>query len=241
MIDFHCHLDLYPNPHEVTKRCAEQGMYVLSVTTTPSAWEQSSALIAGAPRIRTALGLHPELAHERKGELELFDTLLPTCRYVGEIGLDGSPDYQKNWSDQVYVFEHILAACQSAGGRIMTIHSRRAVDEILNRLQAFPGAGPSVLHWYSGGLRSLERAVELGCWFSVGPGMIVGEKGRALVSRMPQDRVLTETDGPFAMVNGRNALPWDVDIVITALAEVWEISRDDVSGILHDNLRRLVA
>src|SRR5690349_15974628 len=180
MIDFHCHLDLYQNPQEVIKRCAEQGIYLLSVTTTPSAWKQSSALTAGAPRIRTALGLHPELAHERKTELGLFDNLLPDCRYVGEIGLDGSPDHRKNWSDQVYVFEHILTACQSAGGRIMTIHSRSAVDETLNRLQAFPGAGQALLHWYSGGLRSLERAIELGCWFSVGLAMIEGQKGRAL-------------------------------------------------------------
>jgi TatD DNase family protein len=240
MIDFHCHLDLYPNPQEVTKRCVEQGLYVLSVTTTPSAWEQSSALIAGAPRIRLALGLHPELAQERKVELDLFNSLLPGCQYVGEIGLDGSPDHRKSWSDQVYVFEHVLAACKSAGGRIMTIHSRRAADEVLTRLEAFRGAGVPVLHWYSGGVRTLEKAVALGCWFSVGPGMIGGERGRALVARMPRDRVLSESDGPFAVVSGRSAYPWDVDKVVTALAEVWKIGPDDVAGLLHDNLRRLV-
>ena len=45
MIDFHCHLDLYPNPREVAKECAKRGLYVLSVTTTPSAWEGTSAVL----------------------------------------------------------------------------------------------------------------------------------------------------------------------------------------------------
>lgn len=39
MIDFHCHLGLYPNPPAVRDECVRQGLYVLSVTTTPSAWE----------------------------------------------------------------------------------------------------------------------------------------------------------------------------------------------------------
>ncbi|HEX4407401.1 MAG TPA: Qat anti-phage system TatD family nuclease QatD [Xanthobacteraceae bacterium] len=241
MIDFHCHIDLYPDPHEVAQRCADQGIYVLSVTTTPSAWKQSSALVGDAPRIRVALGLHPELARERKGELDLFDTFLPSCRYVGEIGLDGSPELKEIWSDQVQVFEHVLAACEGAGGRIMTIHSRRAADEVLDRLKVFKRAGQAVLHWYSGGSRSLDKAVDFGCWFSVGPGMIRGEKGRALIERMPKDRVLTETDGPFSNIKGKSAYPWDVDMVIVGLSEVWRMGADEVAVILNGNLRRLVS
>ncbi|MBZ0148588.1 MAG: TatD family hydrolase, partial [Pseudorhodoplanes sp.] len=235
-----CHLDLYSQPEQVVRECVARELYVLSVTTTPSAWGQSSALVEGADRIRCALGLHPELAHERKGELELFDALLPQARYVGEIGLDGSPVLKRHWADQVHVFEHILATCKSAGGRIMTIHSRRAVSAVLERLADFDGAGTPILHWYSGGHADLQKALDLGCWFSVGPGMVSSERGKALVARMPQDRVLTETDGPFAIVDGRNAAPWDVDKAVAALADVWKISQDDVAGILDDNLRRLV-
>src|ERR1035441_1290583 len=91
VIDFHCHLDLYPNPLAIRDECDRRGMYVLSVTTTPSAWKGTSALAAPTKRIRTALGLHPQLAHERMSELALFDSYLPETRYVGEIGLDGAP------------------------------------------------------------------------------------------------------------------------------------------------------
>ncbi len=134
MIDFHCHLDLYPDPHAVAQDCAARGLYVLSVTTTPSAWKGTSALAAGAPRIRTGLGLHPQLAHERKRELELFERLLPETRYVGEIGLDGAPEYKPYWSDQMAVFKRILDACRNAGGRILSIHSRRAASAVLDVL-----------------------------------------------------------------------------------------------------------
>src|SRR5579862_7818767 len=107
MIDFHCHLDLYPDPVAIRDECVRKGVFVLSVTTTPSAWQGTSALSASMPRIRTALGLHPQIAHERQSELSLFDALLADARYVGEIGLDGAPDFRPHWQIQIMVFDHI--------------------------------------------------------------------------------------------------------------------------------------
>lgn len=239
MIDFHCHLDLYSDPKSVVGECAERGLYILAVTTTPSAWEKSSALTAGRRRMRSALGLHPQLARERRSELELFDTFLPQTRYVGEIGLDGGPECKSHWSDQLYVFDHVLSSCRSAGGRIMTIHSRRAAGPVLDRLKLFQGSGVPILHWYSGSLSNLRRAIDLGCWFSVGPAMLASERGRALAAEMPLDRVLTETDGPFARIDDREARPWDVEIASTALASLKGLDRQEVDAITHENLRRL--
>jgi TatD DNase family protein len=192
MIDFHCHLDLYPDPHAVAHECVRLGLYILSVTTTPSAWDGTVALSKGFPCIRTALGLHPQIAHQRKHELELFDRILPQTRYVGEVGLDGSPDLKMHWPDQLTVFGHILHSCSTAGGRILTIHSRRATSAVLDALESHPEAGVFVLHWFSGTQRELTRAIDLGCWFSVGPAMLAGERGRQLVSRMPQTRILRD-------------------------------------------------
>jgi TatD DNase family protein len=79
-IDLHCHLDLYPDPTAAVRRCREMGAYVLSVTTTPKAWRGTLALARGAPRIRTSLGLHPQVAHERAQELPLFEALLSETR-----------------------------------------------------------------------------------------------------------------------------------------------------------------
>ena len=241
MIDFHCYLDLYPNRHAVRQECDRRGMYVLSVTTTPSAWNGTLALSEASPRIRTALGLHPQLAGERRTELALFDALLPHARYVGEIGLDGAPEFRKSWSDQVTVFEHILAQCRKAGGRVMSIHSRRASGPVLDCLEKEPDAGTPLLHWFSGSFHDLSRAINLGCWFSIGPAMLAGSKGRELAMRMPRDRVLTESDGPFAQVDGAPLLPWQVEIASKALSEIWSASLNEVQGILIRNLQSLLA
>lgn len=240
MIDFHCHLDLYPSPSSVVAECRERGLYVLSVTTTPSAWPQTSALPKNVSRIRTALGLHPQLARERKTELRLFDQFLPDTRYVGEIGLDAAPEFQEGWAAQIEVFDHILQACCRAGGRILSIHSRRAATAVLDRLENSPTAGTPVLHWFSGNIRELERAIELGCWFSVGPAMLVSDKGRSLVRRMPRQHVLTETDGPFAQSRGRALMPWDVKDAIPTLGQIWGLAIDETQRLLDDNLRALV-
>jgi TatD DNase family protein len=241
MIDFHCHLDLYPDPAAVVRECVRRGIYVLSVTTTPSAWEGTTALIPESGRIRVALGLHPELAKERRSELPLFENLIARTRYVGEIGLDGSTEVRGFWADQKYVFDHILALCQAAGGRIMTIHSRRAAREVLDSLEVRPGAGTPILHWFSGSSRELARAVGLGCWFSIGPAMLRSERGRALAGQMPRDRILTETDGPFAQIEGASVLPWEVKHATDIVAALWDTSPDEVDVQLNRNLRRLVS
>jgi TatD DNase family protein len=240
VIDFHCHLDLYPNPHAVRDECLRREMYVLSVTTTPSAWHGTTALAAKSDNIRTALGLHPQLAHERRSELTLFDAFISDTRYIGEIGLDGAPEFRKYWRDQVAVFEHILSKCREAGGRIMSIHSRRASGAVLDHLENNRAAGTAVLHWFSGSLHDLDRAASLGCWFSVGPAMLLSENGRSLAARMPRDRVLTESDGPFAQIDGAAVKPWEVRRAVDEIGAIWSQPQDEVEQKIDRNLKNLL-
>jgi len=240
MIDLHCHLDLYPQPVSVVEECVRRRMYVLSVTTTPSAWKITSALAAGSERIRTAVGLHPQLAQQRRGELARFDELIHETRYVGEVGLDGTLECRPFWEDQVAVFQHVLRSCSRVGGRILTIHSRRAEKDVLALLEQHQSAGTPILHWFSGSVGALEQAIRLDCWYSVGPAMLRGQKGRDLVQRMPVDRVLTETDGPFPMREDRSIQPWDVEEAVRQLSELWRCSIEEVEERLSANLRLLV-
>jgi len=239
MIDFHAHLDLYPDPHAVVRRCIEEGVHALSVTTTPSAFAGTAALAIGAPRIRTALGLHPQLVGERHGEMPLFERLLPDVRYVGEIGLDGGPEFAASWTRQTEVFDAILRLCGQHGGRVYSVHSRRAATAVLDAIERHPTSGTAILHWFAGTARELSRAVSLGCWFSVGPAMLAGAKGRALTSLMPRDRVITESDGPFAQTKGTALCPWDVSLAHAQLALLWETDAAGVEAQLRGNLRDL--
>lgn len=241
MIDFHCHLDLFENPQEVAVACEEAGIYVLSVTTTPKAWPKTAALAKGKRHIRTALGLHPELAHERYNEVSLLERLLDETRYVGEIGLDGSPAHRPHAEIQLKVFERILACSQDRGGRIFTIHSRRAADAVIESLRKHKCGPTAVLHWFSGSQGQLKSAISLDCWFSVGPAMLRSEKGKALAAGMPRDRILTETDGPFARSGKRPLTPADVQVAAIELASLWSVTKAEAEAQIRTNLRDLLS
>lgn len=239
LIDFHCHLDLYPDPHAVALEAARRGVYVLSVTTTPTAFVGTAALAPENSRIRTALGLHPELAAAREHELSLFEQLLPRTRYVGEVGLDGSRPHKATLDRQGAILTEILSLAARAGGKIISLHSRGAANLLLDVLSLEPRAGQCVLHWYAGTPKQVQRASELDCWFSVGPGMATSERGRSAIAAMPRDRVIPETDGPFGTVGDRPAYPWDAGLVVPWLAEIWCEDSAMVSRRMAANFRRL--
>ncbi|QGN33954.1 Qat anti-phage system TatD family nuclease QatD [Microlunatus sp. Gsoil 973] len=241
MIDFHCHLDLYPNPDAVAASAQQEKVAVLSVTTTPSAFRGTAALAAERPMVRTALGLHPELAHQRRHELALFDELVATTPFVGEIGLDGSSRFAQMRTSQSQAFTHILRSCSDAGGRILSIHSRGAVRPVLDALRANPDSGVPVLHWFTGTARQAETAIEQGCWFSIGTPILTTAKGRALVIALPRDRILTETDGPFATHNDQALVPRDVSHTLRLLAASWAVDTSHAEGQIAANMEALLA
>lgn len=241
MIDFHCHLDLYQSPPAVADESQRRGIGVLSVTTTPSAWNGTAKLAEGRSAIRTAIGLHPQLAGQRKHELALFDTYLANTPFVGEVGLDGSPECRTFWEDQLEVFDHVLQACSAGDEKVISIHSRRAAKDVLNQLDQYSQIKTPVLHWFSGSHSQLRRAIERGCWFSVGPTMLAGAKGRDLVAGMPNDRIVLETDGPFAQVQREGLNPWDVIAALGPIAELWGVSEREAKRQIEANERALLA
>lgn len=241
MIDFHCHVDLYPEPTDVADRCAREGIHVLSVTTAPSAWRRSRDLLERSGRVRVALGLHPQLAHERAREVGIFEAEITGTKYIGEIGLDGGPEYKDHRQIQRDVFDRILSICAQAGGRVLSLHSRHAAGAVLDSLEAESKAGTPVLHWFSGTADDMARAMRLGCWFSVGPAMLSSKKGRALAAAMPRERILTETDGPFAKVEDQTLFPWHAQTAVVSLAELWMVSPKEVEAQLMSNLRTLLS
>ena len=239
IVDMHCHLDLYPDPVAVTRQCKSHEVYALSVTTTPKAWHGTSKLASDNPRIRTALGLHPQLVHERHKELELFDDLLPGTQYVGEIGLDGGEGFKEHWEIQLRTFRHILRSLKSAGGRLMSIHSRACAGAVLSELLEYPSAGLSILHWFTGNMTELRQAIDQGCWFSVGPAMLATKGGQERVALMPQGKILPESDGPFAKLNNKPLMPWDSMLISSQIAKLWRMSLPDTEIRLSENFKEL--
>jgi TatD DNase family protein len=239
LIDFHCHIDLYSDPEAVLAEVDARGTYVLAVTTTPKAWRGTKKLVGDRKRVRVALGLHPEIVSQRHQEVPLLCGLLPEARYVGEIGIDGSPPHRESLDLQKTVFDRIVRECANLGGRIMTIHSRGAATAVLDVLERQPDAGTPILHWFSGTVKELERAIELGCWFSIGPAMLRSRKGRELAAAMPFDRLLTETDAPFARDGDNPLMPWQAYDCLGDLETISSIPRTELASRIKGNLRRL--
>ena len=239
MIDFHCHLDLYPNALQLLDEVARRNEFTLAVTTSPRAFIATSRVFSGRASVHIGLGLHPEVAEAKQGEEDLLVQLIASARFIGEIGLDGSSRFKRSLPLQVRIFTSAIAECQRQGGRVMSIHSRGAETRVLDTLEAHPGAGTPVLHWFSGNRAELQRAIRLGCWFSVGPAMLAGAKGRAHLSEMPLNRVLPETDGPFAKRRGASLMPWEASDIADYLEPL--LNGSTAAETLRANLHTLLA
>lgn len=243
LIDFHCHLDLYPNHALAVHRAEAAGVFTLAVTTTPRAWPRNHELAKRTKHVRAALGLHPQLVAERENEIELWDRYLCETRYVGEVGLDAGPQFFKSLDAQKRVFEHVLQQCAQAGGKIITVHSIRSAKATLDLVERHlpPERGKIVLHWFTGTKSEAKRALELGCYFSINARMFYNERHMGMVQVIPLDRMLTETDGPFTRTGGRPSEPTDVSEVVETLGRLHGLPMTDAAGIIRENLRALLA
>lgn len=240
-MDFHCHLDLYPNARQVYGEALQRVEFVWLVTTSPRAYTATSRVLTTTQRLFISPGLHPEIVDKKSGELEMLLSQMETCTGVGEVGLDGSARHSQYFELQMHIFKSVVERCARLGGRVLSIHSRAAAKEVLDILEANPGFGMAVLHWFTDSPSQLRRAVESGCWFSVGPAMLETANGRRLVALMPRDRVVPESDGPFAKVRGAEVMPWDASTVSVKLADAWCISQEEASTALQSNGLRLAA
>lgn len=237
--DTHCHLDLYQNPADVVCSLRQEAVQTVAVTNTPSVFPRTERKARGNSLVWPALGLHPELAVERRGELPLFAEYLEKTRWVGEVGLDYAVSETRDQRIQRRVFDRILELCAQSGDKILTIHSRRAARDVVEAIGSdFPGK--AILHWYSGSLTVLEQAVEYGFYFSVNPAMASSERFSPLVKRIPRERILTESDGPFVKVHGRAATPRDTCHVLGTLSSAWNEPVNQVGERLLENLRSLL-
>lgn len=242
LIDFHCHLDLYPDHVQSIADCERERVFTLAVTTTPKAWARNHELTKGTKYVRAALGLHPQLIGQRAQEIGLWEELLPQTRYVGEVGLDAGPRFYRSFEAQKAVFERVLTACARAGDKVLTIHSIRAAKTVLDMLEQHLPArrGTAVMHWFTGSQSEARRAVDLGCYFSVNHEMLASAKHAELVRTLPLDRLLTETDGPFTRSDDRPARPSDVNATVVQLAQLLGRPQNAVAELLLSNLRSIL-
>ena len=185
--------------------------------------------------------MHPELIGERYDEGDLIIQLINSTQFVGEVGLDGSPKHRKNYHKQQEIFLRVLNTAQNLGGRVLTVHSRRATRDVIGMIKEHTEQDRvlCIMHWFSGSIAEARRAAEAGCYFSINHSMLDHKRGRTLVESLPVERILTETDSPFTFKDNIKSQPWDVIPMAARLAEVHRVSSMQMNITLLENARRV--
>jgi TatD DNase family protein len=238
MIDAHCHIDQFPKPFEIADKAERDGIITISVTSLPEHFELGYPHMLNFKKVRIALGFHPMISGNKRFDEELFTSQASKTSYIGEIGLDFSKADNSERANQITTLKKVLRIINNRP-RFISLHSRKAESVLLDLLKE-SGIRSAVFHWYSGPLTLIDRVVSAGHYFSINPAMIRANKGRRIIERIPPERVLTETDGPYVKVKGLPAEPGDVELIIDHLRNVWDKSFRDAEKTIESNFRRLM-
>lgn len=264
--DSHCHVDFDAfdaDRDQVFLRAREAG--VLGILNPAIDLENSRKILTMAadnPMIIAAIGVHPNSAttwnENTFGELsELANN--PKVRAIGEIGLD----YYRDWAPQDIqreIFQAQLELAQRVGLPVI-IHVRdasaedqRAMKDVLSILETWQNGllgtdspvkdRPGVLHSFSGDAASAQRAIALGFYIGI-TGPVTFKNAQELqqvVSELPLDRMLIETDAPFLTPHpfrGKRNEPAYVRLVADKIAVIHKLEPERVAEMVTSNSERL--
>ena len=232
IIDSHVNLHAHQfdeDRDEVIARARKAGVRLMvEISDKLSTFEATHALAMAHDDIWCTVGAHP---HEAKDHVELTaDELValaqrPRVIGIGECGLDFHYDLSPR-DEQAAVFrQHIDAARRT--GLPLVVHTREADDVMATILceEHARGSFKLLMHCYTSGIELAEIAAELGAWFSVSgiATFKAAEDVREVIRRMPEDRIIVETDCPYLAPiphRGRRNEPAYVGLVLQKLAEV---------------------
>ena len=64
--------------------------------------------------------------------------------------------------------------------------------------------------------------------------MIYSESGKKIISQIPRELILTETDNPYIENSNINS-------IFKYLSNIWEISENEVESTIDENFKRLLS
>lgn len=268
MFDSHCHVTDIDSPREVLAESKRRG--VTSLLCCGYNRASNAAVLRLREEVSTlpiALGLHPWFATERassdEGEASAtyrdagaecvsascLDPVLQLIRRerpvaIGECGLDGNDRDPAipPLSAQLPVFEAQLDLAQTMGLPV-TLHSRKAVHELLAMLDHFPRVR-GVLHAYSGSVEQVRPLLERGWMVGIGGAMTRtgASRLRRMAARLELSQVVLETDAPAIGLEGvrpPHVRPYHVVEVARAFALLRGLEFEQVVALTDENASRM--
>jgi TatD DNase family protein len=192
------------------------------------------------------IGIHPEFAstEDLAKFIEIFNENGSSIEGIGEIGMD--PTYVNNnnnynnintYQKQKEVFGMMLDLAE-ATKKPVSIHSRRALDDILETLSSYNIDGV-LLHWFAGSKKQLKKSMDMGLYVSYGPALVYSKEKKILLKNTNRDKILVETDGPVKYSSCFDNYPaMSSSFLITivdCVAKIIGISYKEILDILRIN------
>jgi TatD DNase family protein len=214
-------------------RAAGVGLMV-NISDRVSGFDAVKAVADGRDDIYLTVGTHPHEAKENP--LLDADTLCalasaPKVVGIGETGLDFHYDLSPRDIQAAVFRAHIAAARRT--GLPLVVHTREADEVMAAVLEEEYAAGPFklLMHCYTSGAELAARVAALGAWFSVSgiATFKAAQAVRAVISDMPADRIIVETDCPYLApfpMRGRRNEPAFLPYVLARLADIrgWSLA-----------------
>ena len=248
-VDSHCHLD-FPELAErfdelIERMAANRVTGALCVCVTLPELGGVLAVAERAPNLYATVGVHPD--YEQTDEPDV-DRLVALSRHpkvvaIGETGLD----YYRLQGDLEWQRErfriHIRAA--RAAGKPLVIHTRAAADDTISIMrEEGAGAAGGVMHCFTETWDTARAAIDEGFCISFS-GILTFKNAQALrdvARRVPEDRLLIETDAPYLApvpFRGKTNEPAYVKHVGEKLAEVRGVAPERIADATTANFRRV--
>jgi TatD DNase family protein len=240
---------------EVLQRATAAGVARIVVTGSSDDSNSRAAALAesSSGMLFSTAGVHPHHASDYTDESDaLIRSLLAkdVVVAVGECGLD----YFRNFSPrdaQLDAFRRQLQIAKETGLPVF-LHQRDAHDDFIDVLEQFlPELSRAVAHCFTGEHESLREYVDLGLYIGITGWICDERRGKHLhdiVSIVPDDRLLIETDAPYLLPRTiqpkpktRRNEPAYLPEVLRVVAEARGQSVDHVARITTENATRFFA
>ncbi|SIS85078.1 TatD family hydrolase [Alicyclobacillus vulcanalis] len=251
LFDTHCHLmdrRFEEDLEEVLARARAAGVTRIVVPAVDLDTSHQVIRIAEAhDGVYAAVGIHPEAAGEvpdgAYGEIERM-AAHPKVVAIGEIGLDYYWDSAPRPVQQQVMAAQVEIAKRA--GLPIIVHNRESTEDVLDLLARLrPGdAAGGVMHCFNEREDVMQRAVDLGMYISFA-GPVTYKKSddlRAVAARVPEDRLLIETDSPYLSPHpfrGKRNEPARVALVAEVLASARGVTMDEIARVTWENGHRL--
>lgn len=235
MIDAHCHLEQtdYKNDLDgVIQTCKNEGLKaVVSVCTETKDWERALEIKRQYPDfIFLSASIHPEFIKEITSQQvdDYFDELRENRKHlvaIGETGLDFFWTREDDWREkQKELFiQHIELAKELK--LPLVVHTREAGEDVLKILEQ-EDVKKALLHLW-GFKELMPRVIENNYSITIGPLIAKSKNHKKIVRDTPLENILLETDSPW-FGNGQRALPTNIKVPCEKIAEVKNLTFDEV-------------